>query len=35
MSIKDIRLFGDPVLRTPAVDVVDVDNQLRVIVKDL
>ena len=35
MSIKDIRLFGDPVLRTPAVDVVDFDKQLRVLVKDL
>ena len=35
MSIKDIRLFGDPVLRTPAVDVIDFDKQLRVLVKDL
>lgn len=35
MSIKDIRLFGDPVLRTPAVDVVDFDKELRVLVKDL
>ncbi|MCU1537839.1 MAG: peptide deformylase [Humibacillus sp.] len=35
MSIKDIRLFGDPVLRTPATDVVDFDKQLRVLVKDL
>jgi peptide deformylase len=35
VSIKDIRLFGDPVLRTPAVDVVDFDKQLRVLVKDL
>ena len=35
MSIKDIRLFGDPVLRTPAVEVVDFDKQLRVLVKDL
>ena len=35
MSIKDIRLFGDPVLRTPATDVLDFDKQLRVLVKDL
>ncbi len=35
MSIKDIRLFGDPVLRTAAAVVVDFDKQLRVLVKDL
>ena len=35
MSIKDIRLFGDPVLRTAAAEVVDFDKQLRVLVKDL
>jgi peptide deformylase len=35
VSIKDIRLFGDPVLRTPATDVVDFDKELRVLVKDL
>jgi peptide deformylase len=35
VSIKDIRLFGDPVLRTPAAEVVDFDKQLRVLVKDL
>ena len=35
MSIKDIRLFGDPVLRTPAAEVVDFDKELRVLVKDL
>lgn len=35
MSIKDIRLFGDPVLRTPGVEVVDFDKELRVLVKDL
>ena len=27
VSIKDIRLFGDPVLRTPAVEVVDFDKR--------
>jgi peptide deformylase len=35
VSIKDIRLFGDPVLRTPAAEVTDFDKQLRVLVKDL
>ena len=35
MSIQDIRLFGDPVLRTPAVPVTDFDKELRVLVKDL
>ena len=35
MSIKDIRLFGDPVLRTAAAEVTDFDKQLRVLVKDL
>lgn len=35
MSIKDIRLFGDPVLRTTALEVVDFDKELRVLVKDL
>jgi len=35
VSIKDIRLFGDPVLRTAANEVTDFDKQLRVLVKDL
>jgi peptide deformylase len=35
VSIKDIRLFGDPVLRTEAAEVTDFDKQLRVLVKDL
>ncbi len=35
MSVKPIRLFGDPVLRTPAAVVVDFDKQLRKLVKDL
>ena len=35
VSIKDIRLFGDPVLRTPAAEVVDFDKELRQLVKDL
>lgn len=35
MSVQAIRLFGDPLLRTPATDVVDFDKELRVLVKDL
>ena len=35
MPIQDIRLFGDPVLRTPAQEVTDFDPQLRQLVKDL
>lgn len=35
MSVVDIRLFGDPVLRTPAAEVVDFDKQLRRLVQDL
>jgi peptide deformylase len=33
--VRDIRLFGDPILRTPAVPVVDFDKQLRTLVQDL
>jgi peptide deformylase len=35
VSVKPIRLFGDPVLRTPAEPVVDFDAELRRLVKDL
>jgi len=35
VSIKPIRLFGDPVLRTPADPVTDFDAELRKLVKDL
>lgn len=35
MAIQDIRLFGDPVLRTPAQPVTDFDLELRKLVKDL
>jgi peptide deformylase len=35
VSIKDIRIFGDPVLRAPAIEVVDFDKELRQLVKDL
>ena len=35
MPIQTIRLFGDPVLRTPAEPVVDFDKELRGLVRDL
>jgi peptide deformylase len=35
VAIQPIRLFGDPVLRTPAQPVVDFDAELRQLVKDL
>ncbi len=35
MSIQAIRLFGDPVLTTPALAVVDFDKELRQLVADL
>ena len=35
MTVQPIRLFGDPVLRTPAEAVVDFDKELRSLVADL
>jgi len=35
VAVKPIRLFGDPVLRTPAEPVVDFDRELRRLVHDL
>lgn len=35
MAIQPIRLFGDPVLRTPAAPVETFDKELRKLVKDL
>ncbi|GAA3006867.1 peptide deformylase [Actinokineospora diospyrosa] len=35
MTVQPIRLFGDPVLRTPADEVVDFDRELRNLVRDL
>ena len=35
MAIQPIRLFGDPVLRQQAVEVVDFDKELRRLVEDL
>lgn len=35
MPVQPIRLFGDPILRTPAEPVVDFDKELRTLVRDL
>jgi peptide deformylase len=35
VAIQPIRLFGDPVLRTPAAPVTDFDKELRALVSDL
>ena len=35
MSLRPIRLLGDPVLRTPAAPVTTFDKELRTLVKDL
>lgn len=35
MSIQPIRLFGDPVLVTPAAEVINFDKELRTLVADL
>jgi peptide deformylase len=35
VTVLPIRLFGDPVLRTPAAVVTDFDKQLRTLVSDL
>src|SRR5690606_32770982 len=35
LTVQPIRLFGDPVLRTPAEPVVDFDKELRTLVTDL
>ena len=35
MTVQPIRLFGDPVLRSPADPVVDFDKELRQLIEDL
>ncbi len=35
MSVQPIRLFGDPILRKPALEVVTFDKELRTLVQDL
>jgi len=35
VAVQPIRLFGDPILRRPALEVVDFDAELRKLVQDL
>lgn len=35
MSLQEIRHFGDPVLTTPTLPVIDFDKELRTLIKDL
>lgn len=35
MAVQPIRLFGDPILRKPAIEVVTFDKELRTLVQDL
>jgi peptide deformylase len=35
VAVQPIRLFGDPILRTQAIEVVDFDKELRRLVQDL
>lgn len=35
MAIFPVRTFGDPVLRTPAKDVIDIDDKIRKLVEDM
>ena len=35
MTVRPIRLFGDPVLRTPAAPVVAFDDDLRALIAQL
>ncbi|MBE7323070.1 peptide deformylase [Nocardioides sp. Y6] len=35
MAVQPIRLFGDPILRKPAVEVATFDKELRTLVQDL
>ena len=35
MAVQPIRLFGDPILRKPAVEVIDFDKELHKLVEDL
>ncbi len=35
MSLRDIRILGDPVLREPAVEVEEVDEEVRGLIRDM
>ncbi|WP_156761119.1 peptide deformylase [Microbacterium karelineae] len=35
MTVREIRLYGDPVLRTPCAEITDIDDGVRALVDDL
>lgn len=35
MTVRDIRLYGDPVLRTPCAEIDEIDDGIRALVQDL
>ena len=35
MTVREIRLYGDPVLRTPCAEITDIDDGIRALVDDL
>ncbi|WP_110589355.1 peptide deformylase [Microbacterium suaedae] len=35
MTVREIRLYGDPVLRTPCTEITDIDDGVRALVDDL
>lgn len=35
MTVREIRLYGDPVLRTPCAEITDIDEGIRALVADL
>ena len=35
MAIRDIRIIGDPVLRTPCEPITDIDERVKALVEDL
>ncbi|PZU39861.1 MAG: peptide deformylase [Microbacterium sp.] len=35
MAVRDIRLFGDPVLKAPSAEIVEIDDAVRALVADL
>lgn len=35
MTVREIRLYGDPVLRTPCAEITDIDEGVRALIDDL
>ncbi|MEY4321617.1 MAG: hypothetical protein RL167_345 [Actinomycetota bacterium] len=35
MTVRDIRFYGDPVLRTPCREITEIDDRVRALVQDL